>query len=115
MGLKGKSVEEILKKLDPEQKAIAGKLRKLVKKSIPGIKEIVKWGNITYLLDGKNVSWVLFYPDHVDLGFFMGAKLKSKRIEGTGNGLRHVKVWKIEDIDEREFTRLLKEAARLVK
>ena len=54
--------------------------------------ETVKWGNITYLLDDRKIAWILFYRDHVDLGFFAGAKLHSKLLEGTGKGLRHVKI-----------------------
>jgi len=76
--------------------------------------ETVKWGNITYLLDDRKIAWILFYRDHVDLGFFAGAKLHSKRLEGTGKGLRHVKIRNQDDMDELEFTRLLKEAARTV-
>ena len=50
----------------------------------------------------------------MDFGFFMGAKLKSELLEGTGKGLRHIKVKTQEDIDETEFGRLLKDAAKLV-
>ncbi len=73
----------------------------------------MKWGNPTYLVDGKNVAWILLYKDHVNLGFFQGAKLKSKRLERTGKGLRHIKVRREEDIDEKEFARLLKKAASI--
>lgn len=49
------------------------------------------------------------------MGFFVGAKLKSKKLEGTEKGLRHVKVRSKADIDEAEFSRLLKKAAALAK
>jgi len=41
--------------------------------------------------------------------------MKSKRLEGVGKGLRHVKVHRLEDIDEKGFTRLLREATGLAK
>jgi hypothetical protein len=57
----------------------------------------------------------MIYSDHVNLGFSMGAKMKSKRLEGTGEGLRHVKVRRLADIDEKELARLLKEAVSLAR
>jgi len=110
---KGESVELILKSLDPQRKGIAERLRSLVKKTLPDSVETVKWGNITYLLNGKNLAWILFYRDHVDFGFFMGAKLNSELLVGTGKGLRHIKVRSQSDIKESEFARLLKDASRL--
>jgi len=55
----------------------------------------------------------LNFKDHVNLGFFQGAKMKSKKLEGTGKGLRHVKVRGLEDIDAEEFMRLLREPVKL--
>ncbi|MBI2452299.1 DUF1801 domain-containing protein [Candidatus Pacearchaeota archaeon] len=86
----------------------------LIKKNFPEAAETVKWGNITYLLNGKNFVWVLFYKNHIDFGFFIGAKLKSRLLEGTGINLRHIKIGNKEDIDEKEFERLLKEAVKLI-
>ena len=110
---KGKSVEAILEELDPKKRAVAERLRSLVKETLPGIVETVKWGNMTYVLNGENLTWIIAYRDHLDLGFFMGARLKSQRLEGTGKGLRHVKVRTLADIDRGEFARLLKDAAKL--
>lgn len=112
---KGKNVGGIIKKLDPQKKQLAKKLRAIVKKTLPDAVETVKWGNITYLMNDKNLAWLLFYRDHADFGFFMGAKLKSKLLEGTGKGLRHIKVRTEADINKSEFARLLKEAARLTR
>lgn len=110
---KAKTVEGILKTLGPKEKEITQKLRGIVKNALPDAVETVRWGNITYRLDGKNVSWLIAYKDHIDFGFFKGALLKSDRLEGTGKGLRHIKARTQADIDEVEFTRLLKEAAKI--
>ena len=112
---KAKTVDAIVKLLDPQRRDLAEKLRALVKKTLPDAVETVKWGNVTYLLNGKNLSWLIVYKDHIDLGFFMGAKLRSKRLEGTGKGLRHIKVRTLADIDESEFARLLKDAENLAQ
>ena len=70
---KGTTVNEILGKLEGQQKDTTEKLRSLLKKALPHAEETVKWGNITYLLHGKNVAWIIQYKDHVDFGFFRGA------------------------------------------
>ncbi len=109
---KGKSIEEILKKFDSQKRGAAEKLRAIVKKTLPDAEETVKWGNIMFLYNGKNLSWICAYTNHLDFGFFMGAKLKSPLLEGTGKGLRHIKIRTKEDINEDEIKRLLKEAAK---
>jgi hypothetical protein len=111
---KAASVESIVSKLDPNRKAIVEALRRLMKKKLPGVVEQVKWGNIVYTYKDKNLTWFIIYDDHVNLGFFMGAKLKSKRMEGTGKGLRHIKLYKPADIDGKEFARLISDAVKLV-
>lgn len=110
---RGKSVEEIISKLDPEKKKLANRLRQIVKKTLPDAIETVKWRNITYLHKEQDLAWIIVYGDHLDFGFFKGAMLKSDRLEGTGKGLRHIKVRNEEDIDEPEFSRLLKDATKL--
>ena len=110
---KGASGEEIVGSLDEETGALIGKLRSLAKKSLPDIVETVKWGNITYLFGGKNLAWIIIYKDHVDFCFFRGAELNSPLLEGTGKGLRHIKIKNKNDVDEAEIARLMKKAAEL--
>jgi hypothetical protein len=111
----GLTVDQLLEEADPTMRSLANQLRQVVRKALPNSQELVKWGNPTYLVDGKNVAWIMVYRDHVNLGFFQGAKMKSPLLEGTGKGLRHVKVRRSGDIDEKEFTRLLVRAAVLSK
>ena len=113
-GARKEDVDQLLKTYDPHVRELAQKLRRLVKKTLPGAAETVKWGIPVYILDGKNLAWIVGYKDHADLGFFVGAKLDSKLLEGTGKGIRHIKVRNEDDIKEAEFVRLLKEAAKLV-
>ena len=110
---KGKTLEEILGKLKPEQKETVEKLRSLTKTALPNVVETVKWGNITYLLGESNLSWILIFNDHVDFGFFRGAELSSRFLEGTGKGLRHIRINDNKSMDEDEVLRLIEEAARL--
>jgi hypothetical protein len=110
---KVKNVDEMVESLDPNLRATANKLRILMKKTLPEVVEIVKWGNPTYLLKGKNfASIMLGYEGHLNLGFWRGAKVDSKLLEGTGKGMRHIKVWRESDINEREFAEVIRQAAK---
>ncbi len=112
---KGKTIEEIVGKLSPKQKELAVKLRSIISKTIPDVVIKVKWGNIVYSLNGKDIVWLLFYETHVDLGFFRGAELDSKLFEGTGKDLRHIKIKDERNMPESEIRKLLKTAAELEK
>ena len=114
MKAKGADVETYVKAIEPKKRAHVQALRKFVKKEAPGLTEAIKWGNICWI--GKsNVAWIIVYDGHVDFGFFQGAKLKdpAKLLEGTGKGLRHVKVREAKDIKPKEFAGLLKQAVAM--
>jgi len=97
-----------------EQQPIVEDLRDFVFASAPHLMEKLKWGNPTYI--GKsNVCWIISYRDHVDFGFFRGTELPDPKgiLEGTGKGLRHVKIYRRDDIPERPLRPLLVAALKL--
>ena len=111
MKAKGKDVNAFVKEIEPGKRAFVEALRAFVKSQAPQLKEAIKWGNITWI-GADNVCWIIVYKDHVDFGFFKGAALKDPKrlLEGTGKGLRHVKVFNAADIRPKEFAALLKQA-----
>jgi hypothetical protein len=112
---KPKTIEEVLGKFEPEQTAIAQKLRSLVKTTLPDASETVRRGVLTYILNNKDFARIHLYKDHVDLGLLVGSKLDAKLLQGKGTekDIRHVKIVSMKNMDEAEITRLLKEAAAL--
>jgi hypothetical protein len=109
-----KRVEDLVAELVPEQQDIVNRLRALIRKTVPDVVETSKWGNVTFLLNDKNFAAIMLgYKDHLNLGFWQGARLKSSLLEGTGKGIRHIKVWKASDIKEREFASVIEQAAKL--
>jgi hypothetical protein len=112
---KPKTIEEILARFEPEQKAMAQKLRSIVKATLPDATETVRRGVITYVLNGKDFARIHLYKDHVDLGLLVGTKLDAKLLQGKGKGkdIRHVKVVSLKNINEPEIARLLREAVAL--
>jgi hypothetical protein len=89
-------------------------LRKFVKRIAPHLQESVKWGNGCWLKEKAFVSYVYSAPDHVQFGFVRGSSLKDpqKLLQGEAQYVRHIKVRKTADIDERAFAALLRQAAK---
>jgi hypothetical protein len=112
---KPKTIEEILRKFDPEQVAIAERLRTIVKSAVPDAAETVRRGIITYIVDDKDFANIHLFKDHVDIGLMDGAKIDSKQLKGTGQGrdLKHVKIVSLKKLNETELSDLLKNAATL--
>src|ERR1700722_13099092 len=108
-------VDELVGELGSRQREIVEKMRAIVKETLPQVVESVKWGHPVYVYKGKNIITFMFFDDHINYGLFMGAHLKSERLEGTGKGLRHVKVYGMRDVDEKEFSRLARDAAKLAQ
>jgi len=58
----------------------------------------------------EHFSWIAAHSKHVDLGFLYGAELPDPAhlLEGTGKLLRHVKIRKVEDLDNPALHEMLK-------
>ncbi len=98
---------------DQNLRTIVSKLRSISKKSIPRAIESIKWGHPNYSINGKNIASMSEQSKYVNLYFFSGAKLSSKLLEGTGKGMRHIRINTPEDINERAISLLFKQAAKL--
>lgn len=98
---------------DPKLRSLAKKVRSIVKSALPGAVESIKMGIPNYSIDERGIACIADYTKHINLYFLQGARLSSERLEGTGKGMRHIKITKAEDIDEAEFSRLLKKAAKI--
>ena len=98
----------------PKNRKIIRTLRKFVKRVSPELEESVKWGNGCWLKGKAPVAYVYAAPEFTQFGFIRGSSLKDPRglLEGEGQYVRHVKVRKIGDIDEKAFGALLRQAAR---
>lgn len=109
---KASSIDEWMASVSPEHRRIAERLRTLVLDVDPKFKEAIKWGNPVFS-KGRDAIYIADQKRYVHLGFFSGATLPDPDgvIEGTGKGLRHVKIW---EYDEGLFVKLrpyIKEAS----
>lgn len=100
---------------NPQLKKIVGGLRRLVKKMVPGTVETVNaWGIATFE-EKQPFCFYMVGKYHVTCGFHYGTSLRdpNKLLEGTGKNLRHVKLFAFEDLKQKGFRELLREAASL--
>src|SRR4030095_4425073 len=70
----------------PKNRSIIRALRKFVKREAPQLQESVKWGNGCWLKGKVPVTYVYSAPDHVQFGFFSGARLKDPKGLLRGEG-----------------------------
>ena len=107
------SFDEYLKDQTPANQTIIRALRRFVKRVTPKLMESVKWGNGCWIDAEGPVAYVYSAEDYVQFGFFNGASLKDPKglLEGEGRYVRHTKVRKPSDINERAFAALLRQAA----
>ena len=71
-------------------------LRKLVKSTLPGVTEGMKWGApVCSEPEGCPVVYLYGGKDHANLGFLRGTELDDpdELLEGTGVSGRHVKIY----------------------
>ncbi len=103
----------ILSELPPALRTVARELRRAIGAAAPELRETVKWGSPVWV--GRSpVACLMLYRDHVNLGFFRGAAIRSRfpELEGTGKGLRHLKAYSLADARRPVVARLVRAAAR---
>jgi hypothetical protein len=81
------------------------------------IEEAIKWGNLTFVKNGKNIAFVYTYDKapYINFGFLKATSLKDPKgfFQGTGKGIRHVKIYSEKDIDKKQFAAWVEEAVQL--
>ena len=106
--------DQYLADQSPRNQRLIRPLRAFVRKIAPQLEESVKWGNGCWIKGKAPVAYVYSAPDHVQFGFFRGAALKDPKglLHGADKFVRHVKLAKRSDLDERALGALLRQAAR---
>jgi hypothetical protein len=96
---------------------VAKAVRTLVKKSAAGCEEYVSpWKTPAFDSNGPLCVFVLG-KEHLSLAFLRGAKLPDPQelLEGTGKGVRHVKLRNVADVKRPGVKKLIAEAAKMNK
>jgi hypothetical protein len=97
------------------QRPILDALRKLIKSSVSGVVEEIKWSRPIYSTSDGMFCYLHRTKNHVTLGFHQGTSLKDPKnlLEGTGKGMRHVKITAVDGIDQPALRQLIKQASKL--
>lgn len=107
--MKSKDVDKYLERFEGEKKRILTKLRGIILKAFPKMKEEMKMGVPWY--GGR--FYLVGLKDHVNMGFCVSRGLeKSKELEGSGKYMRHLKFRGLKDIDEKKIVRLMRLATK---
>ena len=98
-------VKNYIEKQESPQKEMLQRLRGIIVKSFPGIHEQMKWGVPTY--EGK--YYIVALKDHVNLGFSLKGLTQEEEglLEGGGKTMKHIRLYSLNDIDEKRITDLL--------
>ena len=107
------SFDEYLKDQTSKNQGVIRALRTFVKRVAPNLEESVKWGNGCWLKDKAPVAYVYSAHDHVQFGFFRGSALKDPKglLRGEGKFVRHIRLARRSEIDEKSFGVLLRQAS----
>ena len=105
--MKEKKVDDYIEKQKSPQKEICKRLRKIIFKTFPDIKEEMKWGVPAF--DNGNY-YIVALKDHVNLGFSKKELTKEevKLFDGNANTMVHLEIKTLKDINERRIVELLK-------
>ena len=100
-------VKEYINKQENPQKEVCYYLRNLIHKTIPGIKEEMKWG-VPVFASGK--FYIGAFKNSVNLGVSIDG-LNDNEValfEGTGKTMRHIKIKSLQDVEEEKLVQLIK-------
>ena len=106
--------------LDDAERIVALRIRDAVRAAVgdhPGISETTKWNYPAWVYSGKNGNMcsIMGANGYVRLQFFRGMELPDaeSRLEGTGKGMRHLKVWCDAEFPSEEIRSLVSDAIAL--
>jgi len=99
-------VGEYVEKQKSPQKELVQRLRDMIVKTFPDIKEELKMGVPWY--EGK--YYIVALKGHVNMGFSVKglSEQEMSLFEGKGKMMRHVKFYSLEDVDETRVVKLLR-------
>lgn len=98
--------------LDEEKGEIITSLRELVLEALPRSEEKIKYGGLVFIVEDRLFCGVFLRKDHVSMEFDNGALMSDPHglLEGGGKHRRHLKLRKLEDIEDKEVKDFLRQS-----
>lgn len=100
------NVDSYINKQPSPQREICERLRDVILRALPHVREEMKWGVPTY--DG-GIYYIVALKDHVNLGFSVVGLSADElsQFGSSGKVMKHVEIRTADEIDEAHLTRLL--------
>ena len=107
-------INDYLKK-EGKCEEVAKAVRALVKEAVKGVEEYVNPWKIPSFDSSGPLCCFMVGKEHVTFAFMRGAALPDpeKLLEGTGKGVRHVKLRSVSEVKRSGVKKLIAEAAKL--
>lgn len=107
--------DEYLLHVPEAQRTLVMQLHEMVLSCDKGFTCAIKWNAPWYVYEGKNLVYIMPNKQHVNFGFSNGASLAEAgfELEGTGKGMRHVKLRQAEKPDLPLLKKMVKAAVAL--
>jgi hypothetical protein len=110
-------IQQVILNLPEEKREVALLLRDAMLNANKKLKETLKWGQLTFVYGKANIAFIYTTKttNYMNLGFFRAVELSDpkKLLEGTGKGMRHIKVYSVKDIPAAQIKKWVKEAISL--
>lgn len=99
---------------NPELRELALAVRHIIKQTLPGVEESIKWAVPFYMHSG-NLCYIQVRRQKVELGFYRGVQLSNTNglLQGDGKLVKHIIFSLDDDIPVKQVQEILLEAARL--
>ncbi len=114
MAKKSPTVEQYIAERTAPIRTVLEALRLLLKSTLPGSTEGMKWGAPIYGdPDGRPLVYLYGGKDHVNLGFLRGAELDDpdELLGGSGKSTRTLKIYPGDDIPQEAIRIFLNQCA----
>jgi len=111
------AIQRFLAALPDHKRELAMQVRDIMLAASPAITEAIKWRQLTFISGKTNIAFVYTYAgvEYINLGFMQATALSDpkKLFEGTGKGMRHIKIRTAKDIPAAQVKKWVKAALAL--
>jgi hypothetical protein len=105
--------EAAIERMPEPHRSIARAADGLIRRTLPGVTSVVKWGNACYFLDGRGVAALCQTKRGVNLMLAGGgAPDPNGLLEGTGKTMRHAKLTDAVRVASPALAELIRASAR---
>lgn len=108
------SVNQYIQMQEEWAAEIIKEIRSIIGEYAPNSTETIKWAQPVYEEEGP-FAFIKAFKKNVNFGFWRGVQLDDPRglLQGTGEKMRHIKVFSVNEIDRDAFGALVGQAVEL--